>query len=470
LLLMSLYLDNASLPSPCWMITGAMARVCQDVALDKNPPPNLLSEVELESRRRLFWAAYIHERKECLKKGRAVIMHDGDVEVPLPKVLEEETRTNMGESGDGDKQLPSNPSDCVPRNSQLTAEQSHQVMTAQIHISMLCSTLMAVRITDNGGSQDLQRIQDLDHKLKCAWDGFPSHFTDLQKAEPLDIGAIRPLFYLQYCRLLLYRFFTEPTLNLDFRTFCLAQSIQVSKISAHLIFRASRNDACFGMRTEELTHLQTLRTAVILLIGHCAHHEPALLSVSKEEVETCIGALRSISAIHARGKKLLAVFEGFARSFGYESSAPPVPQNTETAVATPVEVKQEIPTTTAASQSIEFIPPPPPLQCEFGQNYIHTNTSSTSAPLFGTQYVPVNDWPDPTMQVQTGADFRLPSFGDLGPEIATNQRERTMSIGDLRLNWEAVQQTLQFGDGAVGAGGNMNAISGQPGTGFWGWP
>jgi hypothetical protein len=195
LLLMSLYLDNASLPSPCWMITGAMARVCQDVVLDKNPPPNILSEVELESRRRLFWAAYIQERKECLKKGRAVIMNDSDVEVPLPQILANEDRlgtgTLAGEGGGDDNQLPPDLSGCVPSNNPLTAEQSLQVMTAQIHISMLCSTLMTVRATDNGGPQDLQRIQDFDHKLKRAWDGFPSHLTDLQNVDPLDMGAIR---------------------------------------------------------------------------------------------------------------------------------------------------------------------------------------------------------------------------------------------------------------------------------------
>jgi hypothetical protein len=217
------------------------------------------------------------------------------------------------------------------------------------------------------------------------------------------------------------------------------------------------------MRTEELTHLQTLRTAVILLIGYCTRHEPALLSVSKEEVETCIRALRSIAAFHARGRRLLTVFEEFARSFGYESSqapAPSVPPNTKT--ATPVEVKREIPTTTTAS--IEFIPPQP-LQWEFGQNYSHTNTPPSTAPLFGAQYVPASDWPD-LMQVQPGAEFRLPSFGDLGSEIAAAQRERTLSIGDLRLDWEAVQQTLQFSDGG-GGGGGVSATSGQPG--FWGW-
>ena len=256
---MSLYLDNASLPSPCWMITGAMARVCQDAVLDKEPPPHMFSETELECRRRLFWAAYIQERKECLKKGRAVVIQDDDVEVSLPRPLELEFHIELGgglgggleggrdrggrgrgqdeeqlaehedededgdEDGDGDEDEEVRMGEQEPRDrgssegglgpgrvelgdggrvglggrrrrgaaKPLSAEESLRVMTAQIHISALCSTLMAVRATESGSIHDLERIQDLDCRLKRAWDGFPAHLTDLQTTAPLDMGAIR---------------------------------------------------------------------------------------------------------------------------------------------------------------------------------------------------------------------------------------------------------------------------------------
>ena len=266
LLLMSLYLDNASLPSPCWMMTGAMARVCQDAVLDKEPPPHMFSETELECRRRLFWAAFIQERKECLKKGRATVMQDDDIEVPLPRLLELELRIELcgglggGLGGGGDRggrgrdqgkeQLAEGEEEDEdedegegegegedeevkmeeqePRDrggaegglsagrvglgdggrvglggrrrsratKPLSAEESLRVMTAQIHISTLCSALMAVHATESGSIHDLERIQDLDHRLKRAWDGFPAHLTDLQTTAPLDMGAIRRAFPL----------------------------------------------------------------------------------------------------------------------------------------------------------------------------------------------------------------------------------------------------------------------------------
>jgi hypothetical protein len=191
LLLMSIYLDNACLPSPCWMITTATARVCQDVALDRIPPPNMFSEIELESRRRLFWAAYIQERTACLKKARVSTIQDSDIEVSLPKVLEDEDRRSsrplVSPGGtEGQVSIATEGTGNV-----LNAEQSLQVMIAQIHVSMLCGQLIHMRITDNGGIQDLQHLQELDEKLKKAWDRFPSHMTDLNNLEPLDIGALR---------------------------------------------------------------------------------------------------------------------------------------------------------------------------------------------------------------------------------------------------------------------------------------
>ena len=182
LLLMSMYLDNASLPSPCWMITGSMARVCQDVVLDRVPQPNLYSEKQLEARRRLFWAAYIQERKACLRKSRGMVLRDSDIEIPFPRALEDE---------DLIVPRPVEPIDKETFCSSQKLEHSLQVMIAQIHVSMLCSSLLNLTLHDNGGVRDQRRVQDLDQKFKKAWERFPPHLTDLENVAPLEIGAIR---------------------------------------------------------------------------------------------------------------------------------------------------------------------------------------------------------------------------------------------------------------------------------------
>ncbi|KAI5805961.1 fungal-specific transcription factor domain-containing protein [Geopyxis carbonaria] len=331
LLLMSMYLDNASLPSPSWMITGAMVRVCQDIGLDRRPPPTITGPVELESRRRLFWAAYIQERKLCLKKGRPCIFKDIDTEVGLPSIVNLDAKTNREalaqETGGRVGSLSPHMAGALGNkgeNEQATLY-ALQCFKAQIHVSQLCDELSAVRLLEGGGRRDQEMIFRIDEKLMKAWEEFPAEYTNTKNLQPLEMGAIRPLFYLQYCRLILYRFFTESSpsqkLTPEFRSICLAQSVQVAKITAHLIFRTTKYatfDSCYGLRTDDLVQIQTFRAAVILLLGYC-HHEPTISSVSKDEIEVCVRALRSVAAYHFSGKKLLHSFEDFAGSLNYSS-------------------------------------------------------------------------------------------------------------------------------------------------------
>jgi len=179
---MSIYLDNASLLSPCWMVTGSMARVCQDVVLDRVPQPDLYTEQQLESRRRLFWAAYIQERKACLQKSREMVLRDSDIEIPFPKALEDED------------QIASRPVDPDTRESFCSSyklEESLHVMIAQINVGNLCSTLINMTLLDNGGMRDQHQAQSIDTKLMRAWEQFPPHLTNLKDFAPLDIGALR---------------------------------------------------------------------------------------------------------------------------------------------------------------------------------------------------------------------------------------------------------------------------------------
>lgn len=186
LLLMSMYLDNASLPAPAWMINGSMARICQDLNLDK-PPPSDMDIIEVESRKRLFWAAYIFERKACLKKGRAVIFRDVDIEIGPPQPLDPPTPTSERSDGIGRPNRVGEELNLMI----VEAPDSIQCFRAQIHISRLCEELGEVRLEEAGGMRDLQTIQSIDEKLKTAWEEFPTYLTDLKNLEPLEMGALR---------------------------------------------------------------------------------------------------------------------------------------------------------------------------------------------------------------------------------------------------------------------------------------
>lgn len=55
----------------------------------------------------------------------------------------------------------------------------------------------------------------------------------------------------------------------------------------------------------------------MLLLGHYCR-DRSLLSVSAEEVDLCARALRSVARSHYLGRKLLKLFEDFAKMFGYQ--------------------------------------------------------------------------------------------------------------------------------------------------------
>ena len=321
------------------------------------------------------------------------------------------------------------------------------------------------------------------------------------------------LFYLQYSRLILYRFFsdnTNPNLEVKFRIFCMEQSLQVSKITAHLIYRASLTDnfdKCFGLRTEELVHLQTFRAAVILLLGHYTPESAVLtvLTVSKEEIDICVRGLHSIAAYHTLGRKLLSDFNEFARTLAYGNGIPvpprppppppppqppppppPPPPASAAEGSTPVNIKQEIPTPTSQQQrqehhhqhqNIDF-----PVWNFTGPNYPHTSTTApaTTQPqtqsIFDTHYMHSPGPADWTTDPTTAMEFA--EFSELGGELPTappatpcampggagSAPERADSIGDLsRVDWEAVQQALQY-DSPAGA---PPPPPPPPGGGFW---
>lgn len=196
LLLMALYLDKAFLPSPCWMITGAMVRVCQDIGIYRRTPPGLYDEVEIESRTRLFWSAYIQDRKISMKLGRPVIFYDQHIDVGLPglpgvagKRQEENSRADQDDS---DK--PPGATSMEERQSDYEDDQTRcslQTFKATIFIAKTSESLLSIKLKQNGGDEDIKHLQTVDEMLKKAWEIFPSELTDLSRSDVMDLPAVR---------------------------------------------------------------------------------------------------------------------------------------------------------------------------------------------------------------------------------------------------------------------------------------
>lgn len=213
LLLMAFYLDKAFLPSPCWMITGAMARVCQDIGIYRRTPAGLYSDIEIECRTRLFWAAYIQDRKISMKLGRPVIFRDQHINVGLPGIpgipgvlgKEREESTTQGslndQSGVGAVTSPEIAS-MEDRQSDFDDDDdtrsSLEVFKATIYIAKTSESLLSIQLKHNGGDEDIKHLQNVDEMLKKAWEVFPPELTDLTRSDIMDLPAVRRMLLSRY--------------------------------------------------------------------------------------------------------------------------------------------------------------------------------------------------------------------------------------------------------------------------------
>ncbi|KAI5789701.1 fungal-specific transcription factor domain-containing protein [Peziza echinospora] len=312
-LLMSIYLMNASLPSPSWMMIGATCRVFQDLGLHKCPPPNQISKIEQECRNRLFWASYVLDRQIGIVFGRPVIYKDQEIEVNYPGQIYDFGAGAMGEERDAS----SGDDAYSPEDRFDIGLQSYRAL---IQVCRCFQRVRSAYAREEGSENDILRVREVEHELDKAWDLFPPELKELSSSQPLEVAALRPLLDAQHTRLLLYRSFTDfsKPLRTAWRTFCLAQSIHTCKVSARLILRCTYQpdwDNEFALKSNETIRSHTFRAAALLLLGYSLN-DPALERVDRDEVMICIKALKAASERHVSMKKPMQMVEGLAKMFG----------------------------------------------------------------------------------------------------------------------------------------------------------
>jgi hypothetical protein len=194
LLLMSLYLDKATLPSPCWMICGAMARVCQDIGLHRNPPSGKFTNVQLECRDRLFWCAYVQDKRVSMKMGRPCILRSEDCDTVYPGEVDNTgigtalLCPHVGNVPVGG--LPEESTEVVRHR--LVGKRALATMAATIDACKVIETILKHKIGGSESPMDqIRRLQQLDGELSKCWERLPEELADTQRNEPLELAAMR---------------------------------------------------------------------------------------------------------------------------------------------------------------------------------------------------------------------------------------------------------------------------------------
>jgi hypothetical protein len=247
-------------------------------------------------------------------------------------------------------------------------------------------------------------------------------------------------------------------------------------------------DNLYGLRSEDIVHIQTFRATVILLLAHY-NRDQKYLPVTKDEVNICARALRSAAKFHLSARVMLEVFDELADSFGYMTGAEPRANPEPSSV---IIKKEPLSTPRSTEMDIqspnEYFSPPAPLptpqpqlQRQWHYPQQHPSTVSQQPMLFAPHYTPAStsnltaNWPPPPIepQITMGNDFGTANFGNLvgqglqqglqQPAAASDQT--SPSMGDLQFDWETMQQALQFDESAASASAPTAASVCQNGEG-----
>ena len=166
-LLISVYLMGASLPSPCWVMTGITSRIVQDLGLHKRPSPHQLFNVEIESRNRLFWGAYIVDRVVALTCGRPVSLLDEDCDVDLPKEIDSKVTT---------------------------ARESLDFFRASISVVVNLDAIIQFGAISHYEVSDMETMKKIDAQLFACWQQYPGGLCDPSETSPIEPSTLKLVF------------------------------------------------------------------------------------------------------------------------------------------------------------------------------------------------------------------------------------------------------------------------------------
>ncbi|PCH41399.1 hypothetical protein WOLCODRAFT_118862 [Wolfiporia cocos MD-104 SS10] len=89
-LLMSSFLSSVNCLPQAWLLVGQAVRIAQDIGLHRSPRRLLISNIEKETRRKVWWGVYTLDRMLALALGRPLAVVDTDCDVELPVEVDDE--------------------------------------------------------------------------------------------------------------------------------------------------------------------------------------------------------------------------------------------------------------------------------------------------------------------------------------------------------------------------------------------
>ncbi|EPS36268.1 hypothetical protein H072_10331 [Dactylellina haptotyla CBS 200.50] len=300
LLILSMYLDIAALPSPTWMTVGCLARVCQDLGLHRKPSDGKFTPAEYEHRSRIFWCTFMMDRKLALQFGRPPILNEEEIDMDEP-----------GKNDTSD--LINATFENAPAGTNTFSSVS--LLQKLIANARFIDPILRLNVEPGNEIQIEYRINEIEEKLDMIEKGFPEGILDWENSGPIEPVLLKYAMMAMATRLAMYRYFTYASLDRRLRTRCFIRSVEVGKSTVHLLHRIMQHpdwERGFRLHQSELSYQHTFKISIILLLAATIFTKPFQVATSSE-LHTCIKALQAAAVSRPTVEQSLHLFDQVAK-------------------------------------------------------------------------------------------------------------------------------------------------------------
>lgn len=253
--------------------------ICQEIGLQREDLGGPWPSLDIEVRRRLWWAVYMWDRHISLEYGRPTFIKDADCQVSLPAQIDDHQIC-------GDTEISTQKCYRSSVISPLDTNFITPIIPVIQAISQLIKTLKSPVISES-------TLAKFDNHFTACINAFPPCFLLSSVDEPLNPQVLLPICHLMNARLVLHRHNLTTICPIETRLYALEQCIRISLDSAGLIARAltwSNHSQSFGLAAHSMICTHIWRCSLFLLYG--GHYNAALTCI---RASSLIGNLREVN-------------------------------------------------------------------------------------------------------------------------------------------------------------------------------
>ncbi|KAK7208009.1 fungal-specific transcription factor domain-containing protein [Myxozyma melibiosi] len=371
-LLVAVFLLDLNCTSAAWTWVSAALRKAQDIGLHCERDQNLsgLSPIDIELRRRVWWAIYVWDRLLSSELGRPYLVSDDDCSVAFPAPVDCVNITPLGvnvesmrsmsiptqsQNGESDVDSDSDVDDDdehyyedeynqrPPRLVAQTAAGAFFIPT--IHVLRILTPL---RQTLKSTVLSRQTLATFDQYFYQFWAAFPflSPGTAGTLGEHLDPHSLVPVTLMQNLRLILHRHNLTPYAPSDLRTLALDRCAVIAMetvafLSRTMINPARVDESATGKDSHSQAELWVARIVGNITAFEITHILRACLALmSRGLFRHAIVCIKTMSAVHDHREVNIAgglYLEGFLRLMQARISE----HNTTNGVRTPYLIEED---------------------------------------------------------------------------------------------------------------------------------